>query len=79
MHTLQIGHIFAHFNSDFSGDIEIWENDGQKAPKQIGKMPFIIFIAVVGEKLRREGIKKLEEMNAEEVVYNLLCDGDEER
>lgn len=71
MHNLQVGNYSINFNGDFSGDILVDHTNGKDftGTKNVAKIPFMVMLAVVGEKLRREQIAKLEEQDPMEIVY----------
>jgi hypothetical protein len=77
MHSMKIGNYTANFNGDFSGDIIVFQGDGPGfvGTKKVAEIPFMVMLALVGEKLRRERINELEQMEPMDVVYKLL-DGD---
>lgn len=81
MHTIHIGHYNIHFNGDFSGDILVDRMPAKHAdearPERVATIPFMVMLAVVGEKLRREKMAELDDMAPLDVVYKLL-DGDSE-
>lgn len=81
MHHMKIGNYDVNFNGDFSGDIIVQQTNGADfvGTKEVAKIPFMVMLAVVGEKLKRERIAELEDMEPHEVVYALLPQLDAER
>lgn len=71
MHTMKIGNYTVNFNGDFSGDILVHQKDGKGfiGEQKVAEIPFLVMLAVVGEKIRREKISKLEDADPMDIVY----------
>lgn len=62
MHTIKLGNFTINFNSDFSGEIIVHQENGRgfAGSRQVAEIPFMVMAAVVGEKLRRERMDELD-------------------
>lgn len=66
MHTKELGNFRVHYNSDFSGDLEIVNASGESF-----KVPYFVLSAMVAEKRRGELIRMLEDAGDAEILgYN---------
>ena len=74
MHHMKVGNYDINFNGDFSGDIIVNQTNGTGflGTREVARIPFMVMLAVVGEKLRRERIEKLEQLDPMDVVYSPL-------
>ena len=79
MHHMKIGNYDINFNGDFSGDIIVHQTDGGGfvGTREAARIPFMVMLAVVGEKLKREQMSRLEALEPMDVVYKLLRDDGE--
>jgi hypothetical protein len=77
MHTMQLGNYTINFNGDFSGDIIVHQENGAGfiGTRKVAEIPFSVMLAVVGEKLRREQISRLEQMEPLDIVYGQASKG----
>lgn len=58
MHSMEMEGWVAHFNGDFSGNVEL-RSPG--TPTHVTDVPFVVLQAIVAEKVRRERISALEQ------------------
>ena len=65
MHSLESNGWIAHFNGDFSGDVEL---RAPGTPTQVTSVPFTVLQEIVAEKVRRDRIAALEEASPDELL-----------
>lgn len=70
MHSFDFGEYTIHHNGDFSGDVIVDRND-----ETVAKVPFVVMLAAVGEKVKQDRIAKLENTDRCDIIARGMAKG----
>lgn len=70
MHSFDFGEYTIHHNGDFSGEVIVDHNE-----QTIAKLPFVVMLAVVGQKVKQDRIAKLENTEPCDIIARGMAKG----